>query len=278
MLEDKENMSPVRSVIQRIATSSPSKETSSPSVLGKRQLLDEALDDITKKGRRACGTFIRSSIEFPSVDGDSDLEDEQVVASLLSPSISSVSNLGSTPAGNVCRKRKRVLMDAVVLPPLEEVRLRWQMQRRASAEQPFFVTTPSQGIRRTRSLPSLSDPDPEVDESEDSRPKRIRLWDDSDSTTLEEQLSSSPLRALEDIQMAGSDDSIMLTGPTRESFKGSDDDLHALEIPQHLVSPAPRRMTHDLSSSDPPSSPSREILARRKNRMFSLSERPSLSV
>ncbi|KAG1720483.1 hypothetical protein EDB19DRAFT_1917951 [Suillus lakei] len=276
MLEDKENMSPVRSVMQRIANSSPSKETTPLSVLGQRQLLDEPLDDITKKGRRACGTFIRSSIEFPSVDGDSDLEDEMVVASLLSPSRSLVSNLCSTPVVNVCKKRKRVLMDAVVLPPIEEVRLRWQMQRRASIEQPSFVTTPSKGIRRTRSLPLLADS--EVDESEYSRRKRMRLWDDSDSTTLEEQLSSSPLRALEDIQMAGSDDSIMLTGPTREPSEGSVDDLHALEVlPQHLVSPAPRRMAHDLSS-DPPSSPSRELLARRKHRIFSLSEKPSLSV
>jgi hypothetical protein len=70
----------------------------------------------------------------------------------------------------------------------------------------------------------------------------------------------------------------MLTGPTREPSEGSDNDLHALELPpQHLVSPAPRRMAHDLSS-DPPSSPSRELLARRKHRMFSLSEKPSLSV
>lgn len=275
MLEDKENMSPVRSVMQRIANSSPSKETASLSMLGQRRLLDDPLDDNTIKGRRACGTFIRSSIEFPHVDADSDLEDELVVASLLSPSRSSVSNICSAPVVNVCKKRKRMLMDAVVLPPLEEVRLRWQMQRRASIEQPSVMTTPSKCMRRTRSLPLLSDA--EMDES-DCRQKRIRLWDDSDSTTLEEQLSSSPLRALEDIQMAGSDDSIMLIGPMREPYKGSDDDLHAVEVPpEHLVSPAPRKMAHDLSS-DPPSSPTRELLARRKHRMFSLSEKPSLSV
>ncbi|KAG2337848.1 hypothetical protein BDR05DRAFT_1004723 [Suillus weaverae] len=178
------------------------------------------------------------------------MKGELVVVSLLSPSRSSVSNLCSTPVVNARKKRKRVLMDAVVLPPLMEVRLRWQMQRRASIEQPSVVTTPSKGIRRTRSLPLLSDA--EIDESDDSRRKRMRLWDDLDSTTVEEQLSSSPLRALEDIQMAGSDDSVMLTGPTREPPEGSDDDLHALEVPpQHLVSPAPRRMVHDLSS-DPP--------------------------
>lgn len=276
MLEDKENMSPVRSVMQRIVNSSPSKECASLSVLGQRQLLDNPSDDVTKKGKRACGTFIRSSIEFPYVDGDSDLEDELVVASLLSPSRSSVSNLCSTPVVNVCKKRKRVLMDAVVLPPLEEIRLRWQMQRRASIEQSSIVTMSSKSVRRTRSLPLLSDA--EIDECVDRRQKRIRLWDDSDSTTLEEQLSSSPLRALEDIQMAGSDDSIMLTGPTRELSEGSDNSFHALEVPpQHLVSPAPRRMAHDLSS-DPPSSPSRELLARRQHRMFSLSEKPSLTV
>ncbi|KAG1745909.1 uncharacterized protein EDB91DRAFT_1236218 [Suillus paluster] len=277
MLEDKENMSPVRSVIQRIASSSPSKETVSSSVLGKRQMLDEPWDhDVTKQGRRACGTFIRSSIEFPSADGDSDMEDEQVVACLLSPSRSSVANLATSPVISACRKRKRVLMDAVVLPPLEEVRLRWQMQRRASAEHSTVMTTPSKGMRRTRSMPLLLDP--EVDGSEDSQRKRVKLWDDSESSDLEEQLSSSPLRALEDMQMAGSDDSIMLTGPTRQPSEGSDDDLHASEIPQHLVSPAPRRMMHDLSSDPMSSSPSREVVARRKHRMVSLSERPTLSV
>ncbi|KAG0704222.1 hypothetical protein DFH29DRAFT_912360 [Suillus ampliporus] len=277
MLEDKENMSPVRSVIQRIATSSPIKDNATSSVLGNRQTLDEPWDnDISKKGRRACGTFIRSSIEFPSADGDSDMEEEQAVACLLSPSRSSVSTLGSSPVGNACKKRKRVLMDAVVLPPLEEIRLRWQMQRRASVEQPL-LRTPKKCMRRTRSLPDLLS-DSEVDVFEDDRRKRIRLWDDSESSDLEEQLSSSPLKALEDIQMAGSDDSIMLTGPTRQSSEGSDD-LYAAEIPpQHLVSPAPRRIAHDLSSDPVSSSPSRELVARRKHRMFSLSERPSLSV
>lgn len=199
MLEDKENMSPVLSVVQRIADSSPGKEGAS-SVFGKRQNLHEPChddDDATKEGRRACGTFIRSSIEFPSVDGDSDLEDELVVAtSLLSPSRSSVS---STAGSSTSKKRKRVVMDAVVLPPFQEVRDGWRMQHRASLEQ-TLADTPSKVMRRRLSLPVLSDSGPE-----DGWRKKMRLWDDSEATDEEDPyLSSSPLKALEDIQMAGS--------------------------------------------------------------------------
>jgi hypothetical protein len=49
--------------------------------------------------------------------------------------------------------------------------------------------------------------DSERDESDDGRRKRIRLWDDSDATDEDEHLSSSPLKALEDMQMAGSGES-----------------------------------------------------------------------
>ena len=199
MLEDKENMSPVLSVVQRIVDSSPGKEGAS-SVFGKRQNLHEPChddDDATKEGRRACGTFIRSSIEFPSVDGDSDLEDELVVAaSLLSPSRSSVSNVAGS---STSKKRKRVVMDAVVLPPFQEVRDGWRMQQRASLEQ-TLADTPSKVVRRRLSLPVLSDSGPE-----DGWRKKMRLWDDSGATDEEDPyLSSSPLKALEDIQMAGS--------------------------------------------------------------------------
>jgi hypothetical protein len=200
MLEDKENMSPILSVVQRISSSSPGKEGAS-FMLGNRQTLDEPYgDEVTKNGRTACGTFIRSSIGFPSVDEDSDLEDELVVAtSLLSPSRSS--NLASSPAIHASRKRKRVVMDAVVLPPFQEIQIGWRLQRRASLEQ-SFANTPTKVMRRTHSLPVLSDS--ERDGSEDDRRKRMRLWDDSEATDQEEHLSSSPLKALEDMQMAGS--------------------------------------------------------------------------
>lgn len=176
-------------------------------MLGKRQTLDEPHEDIvTPQGRRACGTFIRSSIEFPSVDGDSDLEDELAVeSSLLSPIGSSAPAFRSSPAIHVSRKRKRVVMDAVVLPLLQEVRNGWRMQRRASLEQTFANTPTKVGMRRTHSLPVLSDS--ERDESDDGRRKRIRLWDDSEATDEDEHLSSSPLKALEDMQMAGSGES-----------------------------------------------------------------------
>jgi len=201
MLENKENMSPILSVVQRIAHVSPAKEGAS-SVFGNRQTLDEPCGDVAKKAGKVCGTFIRSSIDFPSADGDSDLEDELAVATtLLSPSKSP--NLALSPVIYASRKRKRVLMDAVVLPCFQEVQNGWRMQRRASLEQPF-ANIPSKTMRRTHSLPVLSDS--ERDGTEDGRRKRMRLCDDSEATDDEEEeyLSSSPLRALEDMQMVGS--------------------------------------------------------------------------
>ncbi|OJA17207.1 hypothetical protein AZE42_00199 [Rhizopogon vesiculosus] len=276
MLEDKENMSPVLSVVQRIANNSPGKESAS-SILGRRQTLDKpCVDDVTKKGRGASGTFIRSSIEFPSMDGDSDLEDELAVeTSLLSPIRSSIPSLCLSSVTHASKKRKRVVMDAVVLPSFQEVQNGWRMQRRASLER-TIASTPTKVMRRTHSLPVLLDS--ERDESEDGRRKRMRLWDDPEATDEDEYLSSSPLKALEDIQMAGSDDSIMLTGSPHQPSEGSDD-LQAPQMPpQHLVSPAPRRMGHDLPSDPLSSSPSRDLVIRRRNRMLSLSEKPSITV
>ncbi|KIJ62575.1 hypothetical protein HYDPIDRAFT_176396 [Hydnomerulius pinastri MD-312] len=261
-LEDKENVSPrpVLSVMERIYASSPS-ATKSPSVLGKRQTLDESpYEGALKKGRTSSASFIRSSIAFPS-SGDSDIEDELAVAeSLFSPAgkgrvrrEDSLACSESSQASTVSRKRKRqrVVLDAVVLPSMADIRRKRSMQRRASADHGDGETTP-RCLRRTLSLPELSESD--GDDITELRRKRLKHWDGVDHAKVTD--SSPSLSALEEVVIAGS---------------GSDDDPHLGQVsPRHLVSPAPRR--HLDPDYDPPSddiyssSPSRDLVARRQQR------------
>ncbi|KAF8842180.1 hypothetical protein BDN67DRAFT_995787 [Paxillus ammoniavirescens] len=280
-LGDKENVSPlsVMSVMERICSRSPS-AGKSPSVLGKRQMLDESPhEDGLKRGRTSSMSFIRSSVAFPSL-GDSDLEDElSVEESLFSPagkvrahhqqsvtpSESSQSSMSSRK-----RKRQRVVMDAVVVPSMADIRRQRAIQRRASADHANINTTPL-SLRRTLSLPKLNDSD--GDEAVELRRKRLKCWDGVDLT---EVTSSSPsLEALAEIVIAGSDDSIMLIASEsdagKSTFEGSDDDPHLGQVsPRHLVSPAPRRHMdpdYDPQSDDVlSSSPSRDLVARRHQR------------
>ncbi|KIK93333.1 hypothetical protein PAXRUDRAFT_829068 [Paxillus rubicundulus Ve08.2h10] len=279
-LGDKENVSPlsVMSVMERICSRSPS-TSESPSVLGKRQALDKSPhEDGLEKGRTSSMSFIRSSVAFPSL-GDSDLEDELAVEeSLFTPTgdvrahhqqsvVPSESSQSSTSSRK--RKRQRIIMDAVVVPSMAYVRRQKAMQRRVSADHANTNTTPL--LRRTLSLPMLNDSD--SDESMELRRKRLKCWDGVD---LGEVASSSPsLRALAEIVIAGSDDSIMLianeSDAGKSTLEGSDDDPHLGQVsPRHLVSPAPRRHMdpdYDLQSDDMlSSSPSRDLVARRHQR------------
>ncbi|KAF9241177.1 hypothetical protein BU15DRAFT_61124 [Melanogaster broomeanus] len=275
MLGDKENVSPpsVISVMGRT-------HSGSPSVLGKRQMMDESPHEgELKRGRTSAASFIRSStsIAFPS-SGDSDIEDElDVEASLFTPPAKIRARCEQSLAPSECsqssttsrkRKRQRIIMDAVVLPSMADIRRRRAMERRASAtELPNINTTPV--LRRTLSLPKLSDSDGE--EVVELRRKRLKRWDGVDLTEVT-NLSPS-LRILEETVIAGSDDSIMLTGSAtgKSLSEGSDDDPHLGQVsPRHLASPAPRRHMdpdYDLQSDDVlSSSPSRDLVARRQQR------------
>jgi hypothetical protein len=153
-------------------------------------------------------SFIRSSVAFPSL-GDSDLEDELTVEeSLFSPTgkvrahhQQSVAPSESSQSSTSSRKRKRqrVVMDAVVVPSMADIRRQRAIQRRASADHANINTTPL-SLRRTLSLPKLNDSD--GDEAVELRRKRLKCWDDVDLT---EVTSSSPsLKALAEIVIAGS--------------------------------------------------------------------------
>ncbi|KAF8551673.1 hypothetical protein OG21DRAFT_1498937 [Imleria badia] len=275
---DKENVSPlpILPAVDGIY-STPSKSKSS-TILGKRQMIDELpRESAAKKGRTS---FIRSSIEFPSAI-DSDLEDERMVEAALSSPARKVqvhyeqfpapNKISPTSTNSRKRKRQRIVMEAVVVPTLADIQRRKRiMHRRASTESVSAATT-SPGLRRSSSMPKLRDSF--SDDTVALRRKRLKFWDDVNTSP------SPSLTVLEETVIAGSDDSIMLTGtgsriPESES---SDDDPHLGQVsPRHLASPAPRRYMNpddDASSDDAPSSsPSRDLVARRQQRFGLLAQ------
>ncbi|KAG9315760.1 hypothetical protein JVU11DRAFT_3409 [Chiua virens] len=270
---DKENASPLPVLLSGEGVYSTPCKNKSPSVLGKRQMNDESLgESTTKRGRTS---FIRSSIDFPSA-GDSDLEDELAVEATLTSSPTSKvqphrerstvpSEVSKTSMISRKRKRQRIVMEAVVVPSLADIKDRQRtLRRRASADcSNVFTMIPS--LHRSSSMPRLRDTS--SDETEALPRKRLKHWDDIDTNL------SPSLTALEETVIAGSDDSIMLLDTTSKTpgSEGSDDDPHLGQVsPRHLASPAPRRYMgadYDTSSDDAPSSsPSRDLVARRQRR------------
>ncbi|KAI6129933.1 hypothetical protein EV401DRAFT_2129799 [Pisolithus croceorrhizus] len=282
-LHDKENISPsLLSVTERLSSKSspgPSLSTTSP-VLGKRQTLEESpYEGTPKKGRTIppAATFIRSSVVFPSSNED-DLEDELAVEACLfsplgkrRPRRDGVPNPELSDELPICRKRKRsrLIFDAVVVPPLADVRRQWQLHRRASAEDAVSSTSPL--LHRRLSLPHVCDSDGNI--LSQARVKRLKRLEDAE---LSDASPRSSLTALEDIVIAGSDDSIILAAGSAPELPSSDDDLHIGQVsPRHLASPAPRRrldFEHDHPSDDFSSSPSRDLIARRQQRFGSVAD------
>ncbi|KAI6114401.1 hypothetical protein F5141DRAFT_1187942 [Pisolithus sp. B1] len=282
-LHDKENISPsLLSVTERLSaksSSGPSSSTTSP-VLGKRQTSEESPYESTpKKGRTIppAATFIRSSVVFPSSNED-DLEDELAVEACLltplgkrRPRRDGVPNPELSDELPICRKRKRsrLIFDAVVVPPLADVRRQWQLHRRASAEDAVSSTSPL--LHRRLSLPHVCDSDGNT--LPQARVKRLKRLEDAE---LSDASPRSSLTALEDIVIAGSDDSIILAAGSAPELPSSDDDLHIGQVsPRHLASPAPRRrldFEHDHPSDNFSSSPSRDLIARRQQRFGSVAD------
>lgn len=287
-LQDKENLSPrpILSVMERISSKSspgPILHHGPPaSVLGKRQMLEDSpYEGAHKRGRTAPlpATFIRSSIAFPS-SHDSDVDEELAVAACLFTPVGGMRarrdaathpNETLSQGSPISRKRKRqrLVFDAVVVPPLVDVRRQWQLQRRASAED----AAPSQTgprLYRTTSLPKLCDS--EGDSLPRLRAKRVKRLEDAELS--ESTLSYHSLKTFDDIVIAGSDDSIVLAAECRAELPSSDDDPHIGQVsPRHLASPAPRRhfdFDHHPSSDGAPSSPSRELVARRQQRFVAV--------
>ncbi|KAI0044102.1 hypothetical protein FA95DRAFT_1681450 [Auriscalpium vulgare] len=275
---DKENASPrpvIASVLERIAMQSPA-----TSPLGKRHAVDSLSDERPmKKGRlvepesptRGRGAAIAFPATRRSSDSDSDDERRAVERDLFkTPSpvkrqpvstrsfYSSVSptkklrHASPSPSPTPVRKRRGIFMEAVEVLRLSDVR---RLQRRESM-QTVERQPRRQSLRRVKSLGV----------SITARKTKMR----TSSSAGRGPSSSSPLRVLEAILIAGSDDSISTAMPLTTPATAppsSDDDPHVGQVtPDHLVSPGMRRPWY----MDPPSddsaasdSPSRAHVARR---------------
>ncbi|KAH9949823.1 hypothetical protein B0H21DRAFT_819758 [Amylocystis lapponica] len=213
----------------------------------------------------------------------SNVPEEPVISTsdLFSPD-SPVTSTGSPPR---LKKRKSVFLDAVEVPFLREI-LRLPRRARPQPESSECDTperkqsstagssSSQQTLRRTRSATSLSaEPVQFLKLEEMSRKRRRNRPSELVVAQMSSPSMSSPLRALMDVPVAGSDDSIMLASPTKHSEPPSDDD--ARPGPLGIASPALRRVKG--TDFDPPSddsnvseSPTRDAVARRVTRPPSL--------
>ncbi|CDO77824.1 hypothetical protein BN946_scf184689.g2 [Trametes cinnabarina] len=291
----KENHSPlphIASVTERLAIRSP---LLLDSMLGKRSRSDdeEDLSDVEKpykKGRLGMsplGPSVMSSNVVqvhmvahgvPRLSGSSDSPDGEKGTSLLGSESESPSPTQS--ASSACRKRKSVFLDAVVVPSVTEI---VRQKRRFSVAGPSLsldsgmpMESKTPILRRTRSATRILGKSIDFKRPEKT-PKRRRM---GRAHQLREEAASesmsSPSRSLQDAQLFGSDDSIMLASPSKPAdLPPSDDETHVGQItPHRLVSPAVRRVQRIEFNSDPPSddstmsdSPSSERVVRKIARL-----------
>ncbi|KAI0372272.1 hypothetical protein BV20DRAFT_1120079 [Pilatotrama ljubarskyi] len=311
---NKENVSPlpcIATVTERLAMRSP---LLLESILGKRSRADEdeeaeAAENTFKRGRLDASPLAPSAAfsnavqvrMFMHEDASKVLQSSEREAHTPSTppankskfedgrTASSSSSESEAPltaaSSSASRKRKGVFLDAVVVPPVPDV---YRMKRRLSFEEDYEVLTdhaPSSSVepeqpvlRRTRSATKLLGKQADFQRL-DYTPKKRRM---SRAHQLREEAASgpasSPSRALQDAQLFGSDDSIMLASPSKTAeLPPSDDDQHLGQLtPHRLVSPALRRVQHVDFSSDPPSddstlsnSPSSERVVRKMARLGS---------
>ncbi|EIW59256.1 uncharacterized protein TRAVEDRAFT_166567 [Trametes versicolor FP-101664 SS1] len=300
---NKENMSPslrIATVTERLAMRSP---LLLESILGKRPRGDEFEDadlaeKVYKKGRLDASLLApppafsnASTSERPAPSASTD--DKPVFEEDESSSSASDSEEIIQPVASGSRKRKGSFLDAVVVPSVAEV---LRAKRRFSADLrgtslSLDSGTPasepkSPALRRTRSATKLLGKEAEFQRLPYT-PKKRRM---GRAHQLREEAASEPMsspsRSLQDAQLFGSDDSIMLASPSKLcELPPSDDEPHLAigqVTPHRLVSPAIRRVQHVDFNSDPPSddsnmsnSPSSQRVVRKMARLGSESEQPS---
>ncbi|KAI0826909.1 hypothetical protein BC628DRAFT_230054 [Trametes gibbosa] len=310
---NKENVSPsprVATATERLAMRSP---LLLESILGKRSRADDAeefdlAEKVFKKGRREASP-LAPSMAFTNVqvrmvmhdssnvdkyaagsvpssssvtanakagEGEPDAEDDRSLASSDSETSSD-----ARPTSSTSRKRKSVFLDAVVVPSVTDVlRVRHRFGCDSGASHSLDSSVPDDKpkaptMRRTRSATRLLGNDAEF-ERLPYTPKKRRM---GRAQQLREEAgsgTSSPSRSLQDAQLFGSDDSIMLASPSHMTELPPSDDEPALGqvTPHRLVSPAMRRVQHIDFNSDPPSddsimsnSPSSERVVRKMARL-----------
>ncbi|KAH9924659.1 uncharacterized protein BXZ73DRAFT_79216 [Epithele typhae] len=305
---NKENVSPTllsASVAERLSARSP---LLLESLLGKRVRVDEPEDaaDLEvkafKKGRlepsplapsplanvpvHAVTLACNPSIPMLSTKATS----SAAVAKLLADVDDSNSVMNSPTVAS--RKRKGVFVEAVEVPPLNVVLKEWRRSRSlpsvsASESEPSTSAVrldSTKGdeslqptIRRTRSATKLLGGP--VDFQRLTTPKKRRTNRVQDLREEARHLLSSPSNKSIDEPLFGSDDSIMMATPHRQSsdLLASDDDPHLGQVtPHRLVSPAVRRIQQQtcLFTHDPPSddsdlveSPTSERISRKIARL-----------
>ncbi|KAI0071505.1 hypothetical protein K474DRAFT_1776139 [Panus rudis PR-1116 ss-1] len=259
-LEDKENTSPsslppIPSVLERIIMTSP--EVPLPevlgSVLGKRRTLHESADD----------------------------EEEELLRKYKGPDNHNGSrppNSSSSSSLFKSRKRKGEFLEAVELPSFSHHRRRTRSlpvrNPHASSEPSDDHFTSSLGLRRVQSTTRLKVA-PGALERYPETPKRRKRASSGSWVAAGSNESSSPLAAIREMEMAGSDDSITVTTPSKyrplsPSTPSSDDEPFLGQVtPHRLVSPSPHKHG-DSDEADPPSddsvvappSPTTERIAR----------------
>ncbi|KAI0632226.1 hypothetical protein C8Q77DRAFT_1279320 [Trametes polyzona] len=304
---NKENMSPlpaVSSATERLAIRSP---LLLESILGKRSRLDdvddaEATEKVYKRSKLEASPLASSAnfmntVQVHTVMHDSSNMDKGSTSMSALPgaadekhrpaeeddrSSSSSDSEGPSRTG-ASRKRKGSFLEAVVVPSVTEVlrsKRRFSSVPSVSLDSGTPVTEPKAPvIRRTRSATKLMGKEAEFQRLPNTPPKKRRM---SRAHQLREEAASEPMsspsRSLQDAQLFGSDDSIVLASPSKTNeLPPSDDEPQLGQVtPHRLVSPAVRRIRHDDFNSDPPSddsvmsnSPSSERVARKMVRLSS---------
>ncbi|KAG5734183.1 hypothetical protein E4T56_gene1378 [Termitomyces sp. T112] len=258
---NKENFSPVRevvitSVMDRILASSP---PATKVKLGKRRFEEDGSEDE------------RSSVESLVLPPEGDVF-------FVTQTSKPTSNDESAKSVTGTKKRKRVVMDAVEMPPLSRAYGR-TLRTSASFE---LARTPSRierSVRRTRSESKVSAAGSDRTRSSKRRKSVERRSVESD-TEAEETFSvgAVPLRALVPSENRASFYTYSLVRhhgkqSVPSSELSSDDDPHLGQVtPHHLISPDLKR-GKGINLTDPPSddsivvsSPSRDLVERRLQR------------
>ncbi|KAH9851822.1 hypothetical protein C2E23DRAFT_886346 [Lenzites betulinus] len=292
---DKENVSPllrIATVTERMAIRSP---LLLESILGKRSRVDDADDvdlaeKVFKKGRLEASPLAPSAaftnVQVHMVMHDSSNVDKYATAGRPSSSTgadatpeeaiegesgaedgrSSVSSSDSEASSDVrstssaSRKRKSAFLDAVVVPSVMDVlrgKRRFGLDGAShSVDSGIPAEKPKAPvIRRTRSATKLLGKDVDFERLPYTPKKRRMSRADQLRDEAAAEPSSSPSRSLQDAQLFGSDDSIMLASPSKmtELPPSDDEPLLGQLTPHRLVSPAMRRVHHIDFNSDPPS-------------------------
>ncbi|KAJ6621847.1 hypothetical protein B0H10DRAFT_2214900 [Mycena sp. CBHHK59/15] len=266
-LDNKENESPrpvVASVIDRIVLASP--RTTKVSTPSKRDTFsDRAEEARPSKRSKVDATMLSvdgSSLYRGATSSDAEeerlvefslLEREQSWPSLKEPLV--VDEARTSPSNS--KKRKRVVLDAVEVPSVQQVYGRRRKLVDGLDTFPFAFTTPSTKQTRvqTRSTSQAAHRAPAYRERPVVSRKRKRDSDESDHPFI--------------TQLVKSDNSVTGTRPPHHSSElSSDDDPFFGQVtPYHVFSPALRRARHDdpLSSDDSnmSASPLKAVVTRR---------------